>query len=125
MSLLLSDLIAQSLSRQALSQPNAAMLPPIAETKVRSWIRSRHVICSGNFFVFETVDYSALERFSDCIAGLGGTVISVDSIGKIWIGDHRRVILYQARASLHTPHHDLKQYWIKYGSFRTRFDPQV
>ena len=89
--------------------------------KLQSWIRSRHVIGSGNFFVFETVDYSALERFNQCITALGGTLISVDLIGKIWMGDHRQVILYQAKASLHTPHHDLRGYWIKYGSFRTRF----
>jgi phycoerythrin-associated linker protein len=98
------------------------MLPPIAEKKLQCWIRSRHVICSGNFFVFETVDYTAIERFDEYIAALGGTVISVESIGKIWIGDRRQVVLYHARASLHTPHHNLKQYWIKYGSFRTRFD---
>lgn len=102
---------------------SVAMLPPNAEKKLQCWIRSRHVICSGNFFVFETVDSSALERFTECISVLGGTVISVDSIGKMWMGDHRQVILYQAKASLHTPHHNLKQYWIKYGSFQTRFDP--
>ncbi|MCU0543493.1 MAG: hypothetical protein MUE44_15170 [Oscillatoriaceae cyanobacterium Prado104] len=103
----------------------STMLPPIAEKKLQCWIRSRHIICSGNFFIFETVNYSAIERFSDCIAALGGTIISVNSVGKIWMGNHRQVILYRAKASLHAPHHDLKQYWIKYGSFRTRFDPQV
>jgi phycoerythrin-associated linker protein len=35
------------------------------------------------------------------------------------------VILYRAKASLQTPHHDLQHYWIKYGSFRTRFDERV
>ncbi|MGL5058473.1 MAG: CpeR family transcriptional regulator [Microcoleus sp.] len=104
---------------------SAGMLPPIAEKKLQSWIRSRHAICSGNFFVFETVDYSAVERFTECIAALGGSVISVESVGKIWMGNHRQVILYRAKASLHTPHHSLKQYWIKYGSFRTRFESQV
>jgi phycoerythrin-associated linker protein len=101
------------------------ILPSTAEKKLQSWIRTRHVICSRNFFIFETVDYSALERFSECITALGGTLISVDSIGKVWIGDHRQVILYRAKASLHTPHHDLRQYWLKCGSFRTRFDQQV
>jgi len=103
----------------------AVILPPIAQKKVQSWIRSRHVICSGNFFIFETADYSAVERFNECITALGGTVIAVASIGKIWMGDHRQVILYRAKASLHTPHHNLKQYWIKYGNFRTRFDQQI
>lgn len=98
------------------------MLPPQAEKKMQCWIRSRHLICSGNFFVFESVEYSAVERFTDCVKSLGGTLISVNPINKIWIGSHRQVILYQAKASLHTPHHNLKQYWIKYGSFHTRFD---
>lgn len=48
-----------------------AMLPPEAQKKMQCWIRSRHLICSGNFFVFETVDYAAVERFSDCITTLG------------------------------------------------------
>ncbi|MFM7449046.1 MAG: CpeR family transcriptional regulator [Leptolyngbyaceae cyanobacterium] len=100
------------------------MLPPEAQKKMQCWIRSRHLICSGNFFIFETVDYSAVERFDQCIAALGGTVISVDPVGKLWMGDHRQVILYRAKASLHTPCHTLKQYWLKYGSFRSRFDPQ-
>ena len=100
----------------------AKMLPPEAQKKMQCWIRSRHLICSGNFFVFETVDYGAVERFSECVAVFGGTVISVDPIAKIWMGYHRQVVLYQAKASLHTPCHNLKQYWVKYGSFRTRFD---
>ena len=100
------------------------MLPPEAQKKMQCWIRSRHLICSGNFFIFETVDYSAVDRFDECIVALGGTIISVDPVGKIWMGDHRQVILYRAKASLHTPCHTLKQYWLKYGSFRSRFDLQ-
>ena len=103
----------------------AMMLPPVAEKKLQSWIRSRHLICSGNFFVFESVDYSAIERFTECVEALGGTLIAVDSVGRIWMGNHRQVLLYRAKASLYTPCHDLKQYWIKYGSFRTRFDEQI
>lgn len=102
-----------------------AILPPLAQKNLQRWIRSRHVICSGNFFLFETVNYAAIERFNACIKALGGSVISVDSIGKIWQGKHRQVVLYRAKASLHTPHHQLKQYWIKYGNFRTRFDQQA
>jgi len=104
---------------------SAHMLPPEAQKKMQCWIRSRHLICSGNFYVFETVDYGAIDRFTDCIEALGGTLISVATVGKIWMGDHRQVVLYRARASLHTPCHTLKQYWIKYGSFRTRFDEQA
>jgi phycoerythrin-associated linker protein len=102
----------------------AKMLPPEAQKKMQCWVRSRHLICSGNFFIFETVDYSAVERFSDCVEVLGGTFISVEPVDKIWMGDHRQVLLYRAKASMHLPCHTLKQYWIKYGSFRTRFDPQ-
>jgi phycoerythrin-associated linker protein len=119
------ELSVHELSVREPSVTPTGLLPPVAENKIQCWIRSRHVICSGNFFVFETVDYSAVERFTDCIMTLGGSVISVDSVGKIWIGNHRQVILYRVKASLHTPHHDLKQYWFKYGSLRTRFDPQI
>ncbi|MEM8504419.1 MAG: CpeR family transcriptional regulator [Cyanobacteria bacterium P01_D01_bin.1] len=98
------------------------MLPPPAAQKMKAWIRSRHLICSGNFFIFETVEASTVDKFEACVEALGGTLISVEPLKKIWIGTHRRVVLFQAKASLHTPHHDLNQYWIKYGSFRTRFD---
>ncbi len=104
-------------------EPNETkMLPPLAEKKMRCWIRSRHLICSGHFFIFETVEYTTIERFAECVVALGGTLISVEPINKIWIGDHRQVILYHAKASLHTPNHNLKQYWIKYGGFYTKFD---
>lgn len=108
--------------RQKKMLPPMKMLPPIAEKKLQAWIRSRHLISSGNFFILETVEYSMVERFEDCIESLGGTLICVEPIKKVWIGNHRQVILYQAKASLHTPHHDLKQYWFKYGGFYTRFD---
>lgn len=98
------------------------MLPPVARKKMQAWIRSRHLICSGNFFIFETVEYSAIERFEQCVTSLGGTLISVDPVKRVWMGNHRQVILYQARASLHTPHHDLRQYWFKYGRFSTKFE---
>jgi phycoerythrin-associated linker protein len=101
------------------------MLPPQASKKMQVWIRSRHLICEGHFFIFESVEYSAIERFAECVKSLGGTLISVEPVKKIWFGDRRQVILHRAKASLHTPHHDLKQYWIKYGSFRTRFDERV
>jgi phycoerythrin-associated linker protein len=98
------------------------LLPPIALKKLQGWIRSRHLVCNGNFFVFESVDYTTVERFSECISALGGALITVEPVDKIWMGDHRQVLLYRAKASLHTPCHALKQYWIKYGSFYTRFN---
>lgn len=100
------------------------LLPSEAQKKMQSWIRSRHLICSGNFFIFETVDHGAIDRFSDCVTLLGGSIISIDPVHKIWMGDRRQVILYRARASLHTPSHALKQYWLKYGGFRSRFNTQ-
>ena len=99
-----------------------SMLPPVARKKMQAWIRSRHLICLGNFFILETLEYSTIERFEECVEGLGGTLISVEPVRKVWIGNHRQVILYRAKASLHTPNHELKQYWIKYGGFYTRFD---
>ena len=98
------------------------MLPPVAYKKMQTWIRSRHLICSGHFFVFETLDYTCIERFEECLRTLGGTLISVKPIKRVWIGTHRQVLLYQARASLHNPHHNLKQYWYKYGGLYTCFD---
>ena len=62
------------------------MLPPVARKKMQAWIRSRHLICSGNFFIFETLEYSTIERFEKCVEGLGGTFISVEPVRKVWIG---------------------------------------
>jgi phycoerythrin-associated linker protein len=90
--------------------------------KIQEWIRSGHVICSGNFFILETFDYSMVVRFSEYAVSLGGILISVSPLDKVWIGKRRQVILYQAKVSLNTPHHDLKAYWFKYGSLYTRFN---
>jgi phycoerythrin-associated linker protein len=101
------------------------MLPPIADKKIQAWIRSRHLIFTGQFLIFETLDYPTVERFEECITSLGGCLISVEPLKKIWMGNHRQVILYQAKGSLHIPHHKLRQYWFKYGSFQTRFDERI
>lgn len=114
--------LSKGQTSQTLNVYRAPMLPPEAQKKLQGWIRSRHLICSGSFFIFETVDYGMIDRFSDCVSVLGGAVISVDPVDKVWMGKHRQVMLYRVRASLLTPSHKLKQYWIKYGSFRTRFD---
>ena len=112
----------ESLNFVSYNGEGPALLPPLAQKKLQGWICSRHLICDGNFFVFESVDQGAIERFSSCIRTLGGSLISVQSVGMVWIGNHRQVVLYRARASLYTPCHSLKQYWIKYGSFYSRFD---
>lgn len=98
------------------------MLPPIAKKKMQGWIRSRHLICSGNIFIFETFDCATIEKFEECITSLGGKLICVNASKKVWRGSHRRVILYQARAKLDVNNHSLKQYWYEKGSFYTRFD---
>lgn len=90
--------------------------------KLQTWIKSKHLICSGSFFILETVEYSMIERFECYLEVLGGTLINVDSSRKINRGNHRQVILYQAKASLHTPHHDLKEYWQENGCHHTYFD---
>jgi phycoerythrin-associated linker protein len=98
------------------------MLPPVAKKKMETWIRSRHLICSKKFFIFETFDYPTIERFEECVISLGGTLISVEAFKKVWRGNHRQVILYQAKATFQNPHHPIKQYWYENGSFYTRFD---
>jgi phycoerythrin-associated linker protein len=98
------------------------MLPPVARQKMQTWIRSHHLICSGKFLIFETFDYPTVERFDACVTSLGGSLISVESAKRIWMGNHRQVILYQVKATLPTPNHELQHYWFKYGSFHTRFD---
>lgn len=98
------------------------MLPPIAIRKMQTWIRSRHLIFSKKLLVFETFDYSTVERFEDCITCLGGELISVEALKRVWRGNHRQVILYQAKAIFNNPNHPIKQYWYENGSFYTRFD---
>ena len=97
------------------------MLPLQAKKKMQGWIRSRHLICSGNFFIFETMEYSTLDRFAQCVTSLGGTLISVRKAKIIRLGNQRKIVLYRAKASLHTPHHHLKEYWFKYGGLFSKF----
>lgn len=98
------------------------MLPPEARTKLKGWIRSRHLIYSGSFCLFQTINYKTIERFEACLKCLGGTVIYVRPLRKIWLGNHRQVVLYEIKASLFTQQNQLKQYWAKYGGFYHRFD---
>ena len=56
--------LSYDVSFTCLESTESKMLPPEAQKKIQCWIRSRHLICSGNFFIFETVDYSAIDRFS-------------------------------------------------------------
>ena len=102
-------------------QGKGKLNPLSAIKKLQTWIKSHHLICDGNFFVLNTVEYSMVERFEQYIGILGGSLISVECIDRISMGNHRQVLLYQAKASLLTPHHDLKEYWHKYGSSSTKF----
>ena len=70
--------------------------------------------------MFETLDYPAVERFEQCITSLGGCLISVEPLKRVWMGNHRQVMLYQAKGSLHTPHRELRQYWLKYNTVYLR-----
>jgi phycoerythrin-associated linker protein len=88
---------------------------------MQAWIRIRHLIFSRQLLIFDTLDYPAVERFEEYVNILGGCLISVEPGKRLWMGNHRQVILYQANASLHTPHHELRQYSFKYGCFKTGF----
>lgn len=98
------------------------MLPPEANKKLKAWIRSRHLIYSGSFCLFQTINYATIERFESCIKCLGGTIIYVKPLKKIWLGKHRQVLLYEIKASLLIPNNQIKEYWAKYGGFYHRFD---
>ncbi|WP_231937562.1 CpeR family transcriptional regulator [Geminocystis sp. NIES-3709] len=99
-----------------------AMLPPIASKKMQTWIRSRHLIFADKFLILETFDYSTIERFEECVISLGGEFICVHPLKKVWRGNHRKVILYQAKAVFNNPNNPIKQYWYENGSHYTRFD---
>lgn len=104
------------------------VLPPIATKQMQNWIESGHLICSGDFFIFESSRYSKIELFAECIACLGGIFISVEPIKKICLNNRKQGILYRAMASLQEFDAegtlrvcDLKQYWLEYGRVYSRF----
>jgi phycoerythrin-associated linker protein len=98
------------------------MLPPVATKKMQGWIRSRHLIFVEKNLIFETFDYSTVERFEECLISLGGELISVEVLKRVWRGNHRQVILYQVKGNFNQANHPIQQYWYKNGSFYTRFD---
>jgi len=93
-----------------------------AREKIKNWIRTRHIICQGNFFIFESLEYPTIERFEKYLSSLGGTLIVVNAVKKVWIGNHRKVILYQAKGTLYSELEEFKQYWFKYGGINSRFE---
>ena len=52
-----------------------------AEKQLKTWIRSQHLICEGNDFIFETVDQTHLEKFERCIEAIGGRVRKIAAAG--------------------------------------------
>ena len=65
----------------------------------RSWIRSQHLVCQGQDFIFETIDHSQLERFEACLNMLDGHVRSVRAIGNWPMGPRRTFKILRAEAA--------------------------
>lgn len=87
-----------------------------------SWVRSQHLICSGQNFIFETIDQAQLERFENCIKNIGGEIESVRSTGNWPMGPRRSFKILKAQAIVPRPGGiEIQAYWAKYGSFKTRF----
>ena len=88
----------------------------------RSWIRSQHLICEGQDFIFETIDHSQLERFEACLNMIGGQVRSVRAIGNCPMGPRRTFKILRADAAVPRPKGlEIQRYWAERGSFQTRF----
>lgn len=90
--------------------------------QLKNWIRSQHLICSGQDFIFETVDQAQLERFDKCIKDIGGEIGSVRSTGNWPMGPRRTFKILRVQALVPRPGGlEIQAYWAKYGSFKTRF----
>ncbi|MGL6133479.1 MAG: CpeR family transcriptional regulator [Prochlorococcaceae cyanobacterium] len=90
--------------------------------QLRSWIRSQHLICQGQDFIFETVDQSQLERYEACLKLLGGHVRAVHAVGNWPMGHRRTFKILRAEAAVPRPRGlELQRYWADRGSFQTRF----
>lgn len=92
------------------------------EKLLKGWIRSQHLICLSNQFVFETVDQTALEKFEHCIVLLGGQIRSITAIGNWPMGPHRSFKILRAIALIpKNTSKNLVIYWAKRGSINTRY----
>ena len=88
----------------------------------RSWIRTQHLICQGQDFIFETIDHSQLQRFEAYLNRLNGHVRSVRAIGNWPMGPRRTFKIMRAEASVPRPKGlEIQRYWAERGSFQTRF----
>ena len=89
---------------------------------LRGWIRSQHLICFDQDFIFETIDQSHLDRFENCLIALGGKVRSVDAIGNWPMGTGRTFKILRAKAYVPRPGGEkIVEYWAKNGSITTRY----
>ena len=93
-----------------------------AEKYMRSWIRTQHLICFDQDFIFETVDQSHLERFERSLAVLGGKIRSVEAVGNWPMGIGRAFKILRAKALVPRPGAEkIVEYWAKQGSTSTRY----
>lgn len=93
-----------------------------AEKYMRGWIRTQHLICFDQDFIFETVDQSHLDRFERSLTELGGRIRSVEAVGNWPMGSGRAFKILRAKASVPRPGGEkIVQYWAKNGSNETRY----
>ena len=93
-----------------------------AEKYLKGWIRTQHLICFDQDFIFETVDQSHLERFEKCLVLLGGRVRSVEAVGNWPMGTGRAFKILRTKASVPRPGcEQIIEYWAKNGSTQTRY----
>jgi phycoerythrin-associated linker protein len=92
------------------------------EKLLKGWIRTQHLICLSNQFIFETVDQTALEKFEHCIVLLGGQIRSITAIGNWPMGPRRSFKILRAIALIPSSNSkSLVIYWAKRGSITTRY----
>ncbi|APD48338.1 phycoerythrin-associated linker protein [Synechococcus sp. Ace-Pa] len=99
-----------------------ADLPPMAKQRLRSWIRSRHLVLKGNFLVMESLEQNAIDRFAEAVESLGGRLLSVNTDKSLYSGN-RIIRVLQGKASLMNQHWvELLHYWAEKGGSHSRFD---
>ncbi|BEV36091.1 CpeR family transcriptional regulator [Synechococcus sp. M16CYN] len=92
------------------------------EKQIKSWIRSQHLICERNNFVFETVDQTQLEKFERYIESIGGKIRTVKAVGNWPMGPKRSFKILRAVASVPRPGGEaFVTYWAERGSQQTRY----
>lgn len=90
--------------------------------QMRCWIRSQHLICHGQDFIFETVDQSLIDRFEACLISLGGHVRMVRAVGNWPMGPRRTFKVLRAEAAVPRPAGlELQRYWADQGYHQTRY----